>query len=408
MSKKILIISRAYPPAGGGGVQRIVKFSIYLQEMGWDVTVCSIKGENYSWIDEARLKEISDIKTIRLKEKPYKGTLLNKVINKFRFYDYYYKWAKDVIKHFKNKKEFDYDYVLTSGPPHSVHKIGLELKKKFNFFLVTDFRDPFTLGAFYHPITPLHKFYQKKFEQIIYDKSDLIITNTNVNKKEVLRYFSIKDDGKLKTIYNGYDSKDLQLHGVKPNFDKEKINLLYLGGLRGDRVDGYFYKTIKKAIEINPLLFQKVKVNLVGDLSRKGNMIEELNLVQLFNFYDALPYNRVGDYLLESDGCITWQSPDKGYNGTIAGKVFDYFGMEKPIFSLGQPEGELNDLINNFEIGIHSDVNNIETAAMDFIRFVNNIDKYSLSYRKMEKSKFNFFNRKQQALQLNNYLLNIN
>lgn len=407
MNKKILIISRAFPPAGGGGVQRIVKFSVYLQELGWDVTVCTIEGENYSWIDEVRLNEIKGIKVIRIKEKQYKPTFVNKVINRLRFYDYYYSWAKDVIKYFIANDNFNYDYVLTSGPPHSVHNIGIKLKKKFKFYWVSDFRDPYTLGAFYYPITPLHKSIQRKFEQEIYDKSDLVITNTKVNRKEVLKSFSINESSKIITIYNGYDFGDLALKGNNPEFDKNKINLLYLGGLRGDKVDGYFYKVFKMALNRNPSLIDRVKVNLVGDLSRKGNLIEKLGLIQYFDFYNALPYNQVGDYIEVSNGCLTWQSPDKGYEGTIAGKVFDYFGMKKPIFSLGQPIGELNELINKSKIGIHSDVNNLEMAANDFIKFITDIGKYKVSYNKMNESMHNAFNRKYQALQLNDYLLNM-
>lgn len=406
MSKKILIISRAFPPAGGGGVQRIVKFAIYLDGLGWDVTVCTIEGANYSWKDEARLKEIKNVKVVRVKETAYNPTFFNKIINRLNFHDFYNNWANEVISYYINKDKFDYDYVLTSGPPHSVHNIGIKLKKKFNFLWISDFRDPLYFIESRNAPTFLHKRFLKKYELKIYQNSDLIITNTEINRKEVVEFFKLSEN-KIKSIYNGYDFHDLKLTGESPNFDNSKINLLYLGGLRGDKIDKYFYEVFKMALDLKPKLIDKVRVHLIGDLSRKGDMIEQLKIGKYFLFHNILPYNRVGDYIKASDGCLTWQNPNKGYKGTIAGKVFDYFGMEKPIFSIGQQESELDFLINRKRIGIHTNVNDSENSTQDFIEFLINIKEYENNYKNIDEIFYDSFNRKTQVKYLNNLILDI-
>lgn len=406
MNKKILIISRAFPPKGGGGIQRMVKFSVYLEQLGWDVTVCTIKGANFSWTDETRIKELDKVEIIRITEAVYKPTLFNKIKSRLKFHDFYYNWANSVVKYFSNQEKFPYDYVLTSGPPHSVHNIGIKLKKKFNFYWISDFRDQFTLGPTYKPVTIFHRKHNQKLEQKIYSISDLIITNTEINRLESLEIFTIKPKSKVVSIYNGYDFEDLKETNFVPDFDKEKTNLLYLGGLRGDHIDGYFYKMLRIAIDKKPNLMTDVVINLIGDLSRKGDLIEKLNLNTFFKDYDAVSYNQVGDYIKASDGCLTWQHPNSGYKGTIAGKVFDYFGFKRPIFSLGQSNSELDTIVNSHCIGVHTDVNNLDNSANDFIKFIENLQVYNKSYENLDKIYYNSFNRKNQVNTLNDILLN--
>ena len=405
MGKKILIVSRAFPPISGGGVQRLVKFSIYLKELGWDVTICAPYHDDVSWCDESRNKELNHIKIIRIKEKKTNKGIIGKLYRKLKFYDSFITWSNSVISYFKGYNKFDYDVVFTSGPPHSIHKVGLELLKFYQFNWVADFRDHFTLCPTFVTISPLHKYILRKFEENIYHYAKLIITNTQTNKKEILNEFKIRKELKIVAIYNGYDFNDLKITGYKPKFEIGKINLLYLGGLRGDHIDSYFYKMLKIARESKPELINKIRINLVGDLSRRGNLIEKLSLNDIFIDFEAIPFDKVGDYILASDACLTWQNPNLAYKGTIAGKFFDYLGMKKPIYSLGQPESELDKLINENKIGIHSDVNNLVYAAEDFIEFLEKLEIYKSNYQNFNYEFYSSFNRKNQSKVLNDLLL---
>jgi glycosyltransferase involved in cell wall biosynthesis len=407
MSNKILIIARAFPPMGGGGVQRIVKFSIYLAELGWDVTVCAPSLENASWIDETRYKELKDIKIIRIKENKINSGFSGKIGRKFKFFDSFNSWAQKVQHYFSKSDNFEYDYVLTSGPPHSIHKIGLELKKKYGFIWISDFRDHYTLGPGYNAITKLHAKIEKSFEQNIYTNSDLILTNTETNRKEIIKKFEVNPVLKVVSIYNGYDYNDLKVTDETPDFDKNKINLIYLGGLRGDSIDGYFYRMLKLAYDKDQALINGIKINMVGDLTRKGKLIETLKIEHLFKNFDAIAFDKVGDFIKSSNGCLTWQNPNEAYKGTIAGKVFDYIGLKKPIFSLGQPNSELDIIINNNKMGIHTDVSKLENAADDFIKFIKNLKLYDKAYDEMDDEFYNSLNRRNQVNELNKLLKKI-
>jgi glycosyltransferase involved in cell wall biosynthesis len=404
LKNKILIIARAFPPMGGGGVQRIVKFSIYLAELGWDITVCAPSLENASWIDESRYKELKSIKIIRIKEKEINKGLTGKISRKLKVFDSFSSWAHKVQDYFSKSNNFEYDYILTSGPPHSIHKIGLELKRKYNCIWVSDFRDHYTLGPGYNALTKLHAKIEKTFEQNIYTHSDLIITNTDTNRNDILKKFKVETVSKIVSIYNGYDFNDLKVTEEAPDFDENKINLIYLGGLRGDSIDGYFYRMLKLAYDKDRNLINGIKINMIGDLTRKGKLIETLKIEHLFKNFDAIAFDKVGDFIKSADGCLTWQNPNEAYKGTIAGKVFDYIGLKKPIFSLGQPNSELDIIINNNKMGIHSDVSKLEHAADDFIKFVKNLKLYDKSYDEMDEEFYNSFNRKNQVNELNRLL----
>lgn len=402
MAKHYLIITHAFPPTGGGGVQRIVKFAKYLKAEGWIPTVICSEQTSSSWQDMKRLEEVADIHVVRVPLKAFGNTFFDKVKRKFKYIDPFVDWSNAVIKHLETMDLGGQKLVFTSGPPHSVHKVGLYLKKRKGIRWVADFRDHFTLGPEYNSISPLHAWLNRRFEQKIYNRANAIVTNTDTNRVDVLREFSVGDGRKIHTIYNGYDYDDLAASiEVENSWNTEKLNFLYLGGLRGDHIDGIFYKILQRALEIDVTLSKKVTIHVLGDISRKGAMVEELELESMFVFKSYVAYNEVGAYLCMADAGITWQRDKAAYGGTIAGKIFDYIGAKLPIFSIGQSNGEIEKIINKYQIGISTPSGDTEKAANDFITFCEQLvaKKYDYTKEKVDLLD-NRFNRKRQAVHL--------
>ena len=173
-NKKILIITYYWPPAGGPGVQRWLKFVKYLPDFGWNPTVFIPENPSYPIVDETLQKEVSkDLEIIRTriwepyqiaelfgkdnkkfkagqfdvgKNQSWKSKLSIWVRGNFFIPDARVFWVKPSAKYLKKYlKENNFDAVVTTGPPHSVHLIGLELKMEFpNLKWIADFRDPWT------------------------------------------------------------------------------------------------------------------------------------------------------------------------------------------------------------------------------------------------------------------------
>lgn len=398
--KKFLIITHAFPPFGGGGVQRMVKFATYLKKEGWEATVICPNEKNDSWLDLQGLEEVSSINIIRVGYRNMKNDpLLYRVIRRFYPADIYLGWAFKVIQKLKKQDLSAYKIIFTSGPPHSINLVGYMLARRFKLKWVADFRDHFTLGPEY-AAGKIKGIIDKNFEKKILTNADAVILNTLTNQQEVLKHFEGLNINKIHTIYNGFDYNDLVTGHIKLNWPDNKKKYFYLGGLRGDRIDGIFYKILKKAIELNSQLIHEIKIYVVGDYSRKGNLLNELGLKEMFEFHKPVAFNKVADYLINADGCLTWQRPEKKYKGTIAGKLFDYIGMRKPVFSIGQDNGEIAKILVPNNIGISANPDNINEAAVSFQMFHDKIKKNDFDYSSLGQSFFNKFNRENQAKEL--------
>lgn len=401
LMNKFLIVTHAFPPFGGGGVQRISKFAKYLQKDGWASTVVCPGTNNDSWLDYERMEEVKDIDQIRIGYRNLKGdSLLLRAFRKLYPIDVYYQWARTVVKSLKKKNLSQYKVIFTSGPPHSVHLAGLLIAKHANIKWVADFRDHFTLGPEYRA-TGLKKWANRLFEKMIYAKADAVIVNTATNKEEVLAHFKNALPEKIFTIYNGFDYADLQKSGKNIGWKKGTVkHYLYLGGLRGDKIDGIFYQTIATAFNVSPSIRGEFVIHIVGDHSRKGGLIDQLGLSDCIDFSDPVAYNNVGDYLEAADGCLTWQTPRPRYKGTIAGKIFDYLGMKKPIFSLGQDDGEIAGILNKHHAGVSANPENIQKASLAFIDFHEKIKQSYFDYAGADPDFLNQYNRVEQSKQL--------
>lgn len=403
VTKHYLIITHAFPPKGGGGVQRIVKFAKYIQTYGWKATVVCPTSNNYTWIDPARLEEVENINVIRIPMDEMKKGIWNKIKRKLQPIDPFLAWSKDVVRELLSTDLSTFELVFTSGPPHSVHHVGRKISSAKNLAWVADFRDHFTLGPEYKPATIFHKWYNHAFEGSIYEEANAIITNTELNKVDILNTFQVKGlKDKVHTIYNGYDEDDLRNHPITISWNKDKMHLLYLGGLRGDHIDGVFYTTIAHALSKVPWLKDKIRIHIIGDISRKGNLIETLGLTEVFVFESSVPYNQVGAYLEKADAGITWQRDRKAYRGTIAGKFFDYIGKELPIFSLGQEDGEIATILRTHKIGRSASPSNLDIASDTFIEFCEGLSNKKYHYTTVTIKTLELkFSRKNQAAELN-------
>ena len=172
LSKPILIITYYWPPSGGSGVQRWVYFSKYLKKLGYSPIVLTIdlKSASYPAIDRSLINETQGIPVhyvksfnwIKIyswfkkgkKDKIPQGEFSKKglvdhiaafIRGNFFIPDARVNWAKSAIKEaLRIVKSHKIEKIITTGPPHSTHLIGLNLKNQLNFKWIADFRDPWT------------------------------------------------------------------------------------------------------------------------------------------------------------------------------------------------------------------------------------------------------------------------
>src|SRR5690606_9032310 len=231
--KKVLIITYYWPPAGGPGVQRWLKFVKYLPEYGIEPIVYVPKNPTYPLIDEELQKEVSYNTTILKNNiiEPYgwasvfskkntkkissgiipdkkKQSALQKLMLWVRgnlfIPDARVLWVRPSVSYLSNYLQGSgIDTIITTGPPHSLHLIGMELQKRFGVKWIADFRDPWTTIG-YHKELRLSESSQKmhiKMERDVLTTADSIIVTSPTTKAE----FEQLTDKPVTVITNGYD-----------------------------------------------------------------------------------------------------------------------------------------------------------------------------------------------------------
>ncbi|HEY4617707.1 MAG TPA: glycosyltransferase, partial [Flavobacterium sp.] len=291
-SKKLLIITYYWPPAGGPGVQRWLKFVKYLPDFGIQPVVYIPENPTYPIVDENLVKEVSD-KAIILKQKifePYQlasffsknktrkissGIIPNK--KKQSFLDKLFLlirgnlfipdarvfWVKPSVRFLeKYIVENNIGTIVTSGPPHSLHLIGLELKQKLNIKWIADFRDPWTTIG-YHKSLRLSSYAAKKhkfLEHKVLNMADTIIVTSKTTKSE----FEVITSRPIEVITNGYDVENIE----KQDLDS-KFSLAHIGSFLSERNPTILWESLVELINEIPDFKNHLEIKLIGAVSHE-------------------------------------------------------------------------------------------------------------------------------------------
>ncbi len=392
--KKVLIITYYWPPSGGAGVQRWLKFAKYLPEFGWQPVILTVDPEyaSYPQRDESLVREIGPdclvytTKSFELynlykfisgkKEVPYGGfaneskeSFLQKVSKflrgNFLLPDPRKGWNKYALKKAEELiREFNIETVVTTSPPHSTQLIGLSLKKRHNIRWIADLRDPWTDIYYYHQFkhTALARSIDRNYERQVIEQADVIVSVS----EDVKRIFAEKSRmpiaAKTVVIPNGYDEEDFRLKDIPT--ETRKI-ITYTG-------------TISEAYDVDKLLDalvrldEKLKVELlirfVGKIpTTVEQRFRDTGLdIELAGYVD---HHKSIEYLLRSDMLLLVIPKVENNKGILTGKFFEYMASQKPILAIGPVDGDLAKIILDTNCGRMFDY----TDSAGMIRFIQNI-----------------------------------
>lgn len=330
--RKILIISYFFPPIGGGGVLRVTKFAKYLDRLGWQVKVLTIKRGFYPITDPTLLADLSQSIEINRVNYPEPGFLLGRKIASilanliyplFLIPDNQILWFLPAI--FKGRKiirEQNIKLIFTSSRSYSDHLIALVLKRLTGVKWVADFRDLWTRNPEIKFPTPLHRFFQRYLERLVLKYADRVITISSAMTQSYQKLSS--DRQKFFTITNGFDKEDFPEKLPEP--DKGFCQFIYTGSLYGARRLDNFLLSLQEMGE------WLVKLKIIGAKER-------------------LYHKEAIRELYASDILLFILSP-KDTAAVYSGKIFEYLATGKPILALAPKESAAAKLINKLKAGI--------------------------------------------------------
>jgi len=374
--KKVLIITYYWPPSGGAGVQRWLKFAKYLPEFGWQPVILTVDPEyaSYPQRDESLQSEVDPnclvytTKSFELytiyklisgkKEVPYGGFaneskegLLQKaskfIRGNFLLPDPRKGWNKYALKKaIELIKEFNIDTVVTTSPPHSTQLIGLKLKQQFNIRWIADLRDPWTDIYYYNQFkhTALARKTDKTYERKVVENADLLITVSEDVKRIFAEKSSLPVAAKTVVIPNGFDEDDFRL--IQIPTETKKI-ITYSGTIS----EAYDVDCLLEALSrLDEGLKSQILIRFVGKvLSSIVQQFRSTGLeIELVGYVD---HPKSIEYLFRSDLLLLVLPKVKNNRGILTGKFFEYLASQKPILAIGPIDGDLAKIIQETECG---------------------------------------------------------
>ena len=387
--KRILIITYYWPPLGGPGVQRWLKFVKYLPEFGWKPTIFIPENPSYPIVDETLEKEVSkDLEIIKTKiwepyqiaeffgkdnkkfkagqfdvgkNQSWKSKLSIWVRGNFFIPDARVFWVKPSVEFLKKYlKENHFDAFVTTGPPHSLHLIGVELKKEFpNLKWIADFRDPWTEISYYKHLK-LTKSSDKKHRNLeaqVFKTADITLA-TSFTDAENFR----KKGANSFCITNGFDedaSTPLSIttqnpQTLNPSNAQTKFTLSYIGVLEQLRNPEILWKVLGELIKENKNFKDDFELKFVGRIDDK--ILEKIENSELKNSVKNLGYlshSAANAEMRNSDLLLITNFPNETSKGIIPGKIFEYLQTGNQILSFGPKDGDVKKILEETNAGKH-------------------------------------------------------
>lgn len=368
--RKVLIIANQFPPMGGSGVQRSVKFVKHLRSFGYEPVVFTREEGNMPLKDETLLKDIPQgVKIYRTKpyELPEMQGIMRipgKVLGKFvipdtaRFWMHFSK--KKVLEVIKNE---GIDLIYTTSAPYSDHLLGLYIKKKMpDIKWVVDFRDewtnnPYTLD---NPYNPVRTNIEKKMEAQVLNTADMLITNTPVMRENFVKNHNLKGDN-FYVIPNGYDVEDFKDMDCENKPNNDRLTMVYTGALYGRRKPDTFFEALKELKDEGKIDGSKLKVKLIGNYhkDRLQAQIDSYGLTEQFEIVGYVPHNVCIKHQIDADVLVLIEGSGRGANAFYTGKIFEYMNTNRPVLAI-LPEGAAAELVEESKIGIVANTDKVE------------------------------------------------
>ncbi len=383
--KKVLIITYYWPPSGGAGVQRWLKFAKYLPEFGWQPVILTVdpKYASFPQRDNSLADEIDPsclvftTKSFELynfyklisgkKEVPYGGFAneskeglfqkLSKFLRgNFMLPDPRKGWNKYALKKAAELiRQFNIETVVTTSPPHSTQLIGLKLKQEFNIKWIADLRDPWTDIYYYNQFmhTALARKIDIRYERNVVENADLLITVSEDVKRIFAEKSKLPIAAKTVVIPNGFDEDDFRIKEVP--FEPKKI-ITYSGTIS----EAYDVDCLLEALSrLDESIKQQILIRFVGKVppavEQKFRKTElEIELVGYVDHPKSI------EYLFRSDLLLLVIPKVKNNKGILTGKFFEYLASQKPILAIGPTDGDLAKIIQETNCGNLFDYSDLE------------------------------------------------
>lgn len=379
--KRALIITYYWPPSGGSGVQRWLKFAKYLPQYGWEPVIYTPENPEANTVDGALLKDIAPgtevLKTriwepysfykalfggkkntsdggkhikaniIGSQNKSFTHKLSLFVRGNFFIPDPRCWWIRPSIKYLvKYLKEHPVDVIVSTGPPHSMHLIAKGVAKATGIRWVADFRDPWT-EIFYFKHLNLSKWAyrrHRKLEQSVLDSADVV----TVVSKKMQADFAARTATPVEVVTNGFDHEDF----LKPSADvqeqikqdaaESRFTLVHTGIFVDNGNPEYLWEVLGEKAAADPQFKADLQIRLMGQVD--DSILQGITAAGLQDNLHNMGYRPHTEVVQWQQGAQVLLLPlrkEPEAAAILTGKFFEYLASGREILAFGPTYGDL-------------------------------------------------------------------
>lgn len=424
--KKVLIVTYYWPPGGGGGVMRWLKMSKYLStNTDWEPLIFTPKNAGYLIKDSSLNKEIStEIEVVRLpivepnnflnvlglgnlknkvasggvtggtKKQNWKDRLIVWARSNLFIPDPRFMWIKPASERIVDLvKEKNISAIITTGPPHSMHLIGLHVKKRCNVKWIADFRDPWTFIDFFQDLKLTNWARKKHFrlEKKVIEGADSLVTVSKSWGEEFFQLYGRK----FEIITNGFDPEDFTRKEMIGS--TEFFEITHIGSLSKDRNHPVFWQVLSKICQLNKEFKEKLRVSLIGTITPElQSEINSLGLSDNVALIGHMPHGEVIKKIEASTLLLLLINNTSNQMGIIPGKLYEYLAAARPILCIGTKKGDTAAIIEETQSGKVIDFNDAAFLEKTLLTYFSEFESNNnLAYKGKNISKYS---RKELAL----------
>ena len=375
--KKVLVITYYWPPTGGSGVQRWVKFSKYLPQYGWQPVIYTPENPEMTSLDRSlegdippeaivikrpivefyslyrRLmgrkdSSVKEVNPINNRERTFKQKLMLMLRGNLFIPDPRVTWVRPSVRFLKKYlEENPVDVIVSTGPPHSMHLIAMKVAAATGIPWIADFRDPWT-KMFYFKHLCLSSWAGRKhcrLEKKVLGNADVVVAVSPLVQDE----FKAMTDTPVELITNGFDEDDFD-QVVEPD---GYFNVTHTGLFAADGNPDVIWKVLAEKCASDPEFRKLLRIRLAGKTDPE--IIASICAAGLEDNLIDLGYQSHNNAVREQKNASLLILPlrkEPEYRATLPGKLFEYLASMVPILGIGQTDGAMARIINETQSGV--------------------------------------------------------
>ena len=400
VKRRLLIVTYYWPPSGGSGVQRWLKFCKYLAPLGWEITVLTPENPSFALRDESLVADVPDsIEVLKLPIwEPYQvylkigsffgirasqptdfiktgrkslfASVSGWVRGNLFIPDARICWVRPAVQFLQSwLPSGDPPIVITTGPPHSMHLIGLHLKKLNPAIKwVADFRDPWSEWDVLDTLslTAWARARHRNLERQVLTQADRVITIAPFHRDRL----EALGNRSVDVMTNGFDPDDFRAITRKRT---TRFTVRHVGMVDELRDPRPFMIILKQLMAELPDFARDVFVEFIGNVNTafRQEVEEDTALASVTRFTRSLPHQQLVQTYGETDVQLLVLAHTALAPGNLPGKFFEYLASGNPILAIGPASGDAQAVLaetNAGQIFERSDLIGIKSALMGYYR----------------------------------------